>query len=382
MILAACMVMALALPVNGLERVSVTAAGSARYRSVVRKSSAAPAVAASASDRQRPENVVMGLAAYTENFMRSRYFVHSLRQAHYTGAIVLGVAKGLPAKERSWLEQHQVTAHEVGVTRCRAIPKMWCDAADDRVPMALARFMWYSTWLEKGGYTGYVMVADVKDIFFQSDPFATLQIDPSRPYVQVAREFGYDDAAEVAADTGRMQGSTIARSGFTRGWIKNCLGDEAARRVQQFPVLCSGSTLGTRLGMERYLRMMNKTIHEQLATGLADCYAVGVDQGFHNFLLHTKVLERAADLEIDSPENGSPSQIQATIGTMCTVPPTMKGLVKVTHSWDKVLRRDKEGFVIRSDGSRAPLVHQYNRCINQFKSNGWIEQHFVKSPSV
>jgi len=322
----------------------------------------------------------MGLGAWTKGLNAARIFVHSLRHNHYTGAIVLGVAADLPESERNWMKRNKVTAREVNVTTCKG-GRGLCDAMDDRIPMALARFMWYRTWLVQGGYTGYVLVADVRDVFFQADPFANLLVDHLRPYVQVAREFGYDDPIEVKADKGKMMGSTIARSGFTRGWIQGCLGSKALNNVIEMPVLCSGSTVGTRLGMERYLEIMEKQIRESMATGNPGCYAYGVDQGFHNYLIHTRVLEGATDLEIDSPEIGSPSQILMTIGTMCVPPPSRKGKENPPdHSYDKVLPRDKEGYVIRKDGSKAPLVHQHDRCFNLFTRNGWLNQHYGKPP--
>jgi len=275
-----------------------------------------------------------------------------------------------------------VTAHEVKVVKCQkpGVNGM-CDATDERIPMALARFMWYHTWLIDGGYTGYVLVADVRDVFFQVDPFKGLRVDHSRPYVQVAREFGYDAPAEVEADKRKMMGSTIARSGFTKGWIGGCLGNEAANRLLKMPVLCSGSTLGTRLGMERYLKLMDQQVREGISSGKPGCYAFGVDQGFHNYLLHTRALKNATDIEIDSPEFGSPSQILVTVGRMCVPPPTRAGKENPPdHSYTKVLPRNKAGYVIRSDGSKAPLVHQHDRCFNQFTRSGWLYQHYAGLP--
>lgn len=319
-------------------------------------------------------DAVMGMATYTGGVRGpAGVFVRSLRASGYKGAVVLGVMSDLSAADKAWLERYNVTAKEVRTTKCVSA-QAECDATDARIPVALARFRLYKEWLDEGDYNGYVMTSDVRDVFFQADPFRGLQMDRSKPVIQAAREWGWDQPQDLKL---KQSGSAIGNNEFNRGWIQGCMGRMAAETVKDEPVLCSGTTLGTQRGMQTYLQLMVGEIKRRMDDG-PGCTSYGVDQGFHQFLLHSIRLGKLkADLQIEVPAlwNGP----LLTIGTLCVPPASRaKSASPPDHSWDEEIsrHRDQDGFLLNADGSRAAVVHQIDRCYNQFYASNWLDKQF------
>eukprot|EP00747_Dinoflagellata_sp_TGD_P164733 gnl/TRDRNA2_/TRDRNA2_185068_c0_seq1.p1 gnl/TRDRNA2_/TRDRNA2_185068_c0~~gnl/TRDRNA2_/TRDRNA2_185068_c0_seq1.p1 ORF type:complete len:362 (-),score=51.15 gnl/TRDRNA2_/TRDRNA2_185068_c0_seq1:244-1329(-) len=332
-------------------------------------------------DQEHDNSVVMGLCSYKEGPRgHCQYFVKSLRKTGFTGAILLGVTPDLGLEDLAWIRNYNVTAKKVRGTACSntAIQRNTvCMPNDPNIPIALGRFQLYKEWLEEHNYE-YAMLSDTADVFFQTNPFTHLKLNKSAPMIEVASEWGWDSPEDRAADEGKMKGSTIAWSGFNRGWIENCLGAEALKKVQHQQVLCSGTTVGTKSGMEAYLALMNKEITAALARPDPrwGCTELGVDQGFHNFVLHS-IAKTNPNITVVTPSYGDGTML--TIGQMCMPPPSKKKSFVETmhrdHSWTQ-LARDAEGFVLMNDGSRAPVVHQYDRCWVQFAESGWLQKIF------
>ena len=80
-----------------------------------------------------------------------------------------------------------------------------------------------------------VMLSDLRDVVFQSDPFGR----PLPADIVFARE--------------RRR---IAEERINRNWIADVYGDAAADNLRDFEVSCSGTTFGTAAGMLRYLVAM------------------------------------------------------------------------------------------------------------------------------
>lgn len=333
-------------------------------------------------------NVVLGMSTYQDGVQaKASFFVQSLRKTGYNGAIVLGVVPWTSDSDHRWMQKYRVTARDVPVISC---PTGLCESSDPTMPVALARFRLFKKWLEEGKYNGYVLISDVNDAIFQRDPFSHLHMDLTQSVIEVASEWGWDTPGD-----GNDVGSTVGRNIFTRRWVADCMGDEAMRHIAERPVLCSGTTLGTWRGMTAYLQMMSSEITNRTSSG---CRRFGVDQGFHNFLIHNlqnsqqKASIMADELKVEMPEVGKGTVL--TLGVMCTPPPSVSGQTKfdawgdtesftaknrIDHSWGGVLRRDEEGFAKNFDGSRAAVVHQWKVCRKQFWDSGWIKHKMSDS---
>ena len=206
--------------------------------------------------------------------------------------------------------------------------------------------------------TGPVLVTDVRDTF-QRDPFGVGA--PVVDGLQVFRE-------HRAATTGHW---------LTQVPIKDCKGLDFAKLPYLSPMLCSGTTIGTREAMLAYLT----TMHEEMRVWMRDpkCCCTGMvgdDQSIHNYLFytgrlpyaraisnrmgivhtvgkqgallleeHAKHLEKAAGIDRDAankmPYHGADG-----------------GNNWIGAAFDLT---DDEGFLVDFEGTRSRVVHQFDR---------------------
>ena len=174
------------------------------------------------------------------------------------------------------------------------------------------RYRIYLDYLERRPtHADRVLLCDVRDVIFQTDPFAR----PPAGELEVVLE-----AAHV----------TIGADPFNGRWIQSLYGAKCLSRIADRTVSCSGTTLGTDTGIRRYLRLMCDSIARFRRPLGAH------DQGIHNYLLWTGRLDPAV-----IHRNGHGPIL--TLGA------------------ERRLHRDNHGRLLNSDASVAPVVHQYDR---------------------
>jgi hypothetical protein len=211
--------------------------------------------------------VVIGMAAgKADSYGVGLYanFVGSLRKTGYCGDIVLGVSSELPEDAKAYLTSMGVDMRLITSGPCAAEPgevsHHLCAPDDPDVPMALYRFKWYLDTVKEYRRTAKVMLADTRDVFFQTDPFTHKGID-------------WDDGQHTFFPIMEHSNITIKMQGVNYGWIENCFGkDEAERVAYDNAVSCSGTTLGTAEGITKYLELMWTTMREK------NCKYFGIDQ--------------------------------------------------------------------------------------------------------
>jgi hypothetical protein len=123
-----------------------------------------------------------------------------------------------------------------------------------------ARFFMYRDYLAQNGHLyGSVMLTDVRDVIFQSDPFL------------ITRECSVIFAAEdqLIRDEPVWNGK----------WLRELYGDELLQEIAHNPVSCAGTTLGNSEGIFKYIELMC----EQMTTRTFD-RAINYDQGIHNYI--------------------------------------------------------------------------------------------------
>ncbi len=159
----------------------------------------------------------------------------------------------------------------------------------------------------------YVMLSDVRDVIFQRDPF----------------DHHFDNDLEVFLESPSI---TIGNEPFNRGWIKNLYGEKTLHELSSNTVCCSGTTMGTRAGMERYLRLMIAELERH------DRPLGSHDQGVHNFLLRTNQFQ-----PVTIYHNGESPVL--TMGMEAA----------------RMLSQNEEQEILNLNGQVAPVVHQYDR---------------------
>ena len=270
--------------------------------------------------------VILGIArGYNASHLRA--FLRSLRRTGYQGDVALFV-DGLSPDALELLHGHNVKLqvlprrHFVQTRRhaLRLAAALASPPAREEAKVALAqyylhlvdaRWVAYAQFLEAThGLYSHVMFSDVRDVVFQRDPFE---------FEWKAKFCSFVEALGVP----------IRDESHTRGWIAKGFGEAAARRLGEKLVVCAGVSLGEIDAAREYVRLMVKNLVRIDSRGL-------VDQGVHNYLLHTGAL--ASQHLYMSDET----------------PVLHLGLLPLG-----ILRRDGEGRALNQAGQVAATVHQY-----------------------
>ncbi|CAM9713655.1 unnamed protein product, partial [Phaeothamnion confervicola] len=164
---------------------------------------------------------------------------------------------------------------------------------------------------------GRVLMVDVRDTIFQSNPFSLV----SGTGLHVFR--GIEDR-------------TIGKCGWNGGWVRDCYGDAALKRVADRPILCSGVSAGMAANAKAYVAAMAKQL---LSEPLQRCERNGVDQGVHNYLIHIGAIP---DVQTFGQESGPVANMQmyklagsSKDGSIPVVQNRAGKAVVVAHQYDR-----------------------------------------------
>lgn len=280
-------------------------------------------------------------------------FVGSLRKSKFTGDIVLAVSPPVKMKAgvEAYIKETKVIAYGFDVD-CAGIDD--CKLKDDFLgypdprpyrTFAMIRYALYEYWLQYYSERSYILILDFRDTFFQVDPF--LSFGP----IESRNTTTYD--LQLYAENWQVK--TIGKCVFNSLWIGRCFGKPALRSLLNESVICSGSTLGSYLGITHYVRTMLKTMDS------VQCWLRGIesDQGYQNFLFYNGYFSSP---DVKNQKKAVLFQqgegVVNTIGAMngFRVPAHLKGTL--TDHW-KI--RDEEGRILNNDGTLSPCVHQWDR---------------------
>jgi hypothetical protein len=168
-----------------------------------------------------------------------------------------------------------------------------------------------------------IWMIDVRDSYFQSDPFQMLPINTQAFY----------------AFNG-VEGLPIGQCGWNGGWVKDCFGESSLSEIKDKQIICSGVSMGDTESVYKYLIIMEDVImgKKQTIAGkkskFPTCERNGVDQGTHNYILHKGYV---SNLHIWSQFDGPVMNMQAKKATI------------------------KSDIVYNSRGEKSAIVHQYDR---------------------
>lgn len=245
------------------------------------------------------KNLIMGVWSRLP-FEGLEWFIASLRHTKFDGDVCVFVDEVSPETVGALL------THGIIVERADrlATPGMHTQSS---------RYFGYLDFLARNiGHYANVMISDLRDVVFQSDPFEK----PLPADIVFARER-----------------CLLGESPVNRNWVADIYGRAVAYNLRDYVVSCSGTTFGSASGMLRYLVAMATEI-----SGLAgrDVLLVrGMDQGIHNYLIRMRPLRDAWFDPTDS-----------LVATMHYIP-------------DNSVRITPEGILI--DGRCVPVVHQWDR---------------------
>ena len=255
---------------------------------------------------ERPRTVVIA-AAYGYNFMQFKSFIAPLRQV-YDGDVVMFVDDNLDKDIFEMLQGYVVQTYPL--------------KKESRLGVKGDRYLGY--YEVCGGYD-VCFATDVRDVFVQSDPFKSLpQYMPDLIF------------SEEHAD------HTISSRRANRGWILSCWGDDVLRQFSEYPIICSGTIMGTPIGF--------KALYETLFVAIADTSRIrgclSRDQGHVNYIYRMNLL------------NASNHNVTVL------VQPRGQGIVNTVGIVNKTDIKDyfnDEGYIVNDDNTISPVVHQLDR---------------------
>ena len=173
-----------------------------------------------------------------------------------------------------------------------------------------ARYFAYQQFLHKNRNAyDRVLLTDVRDVFFQSDPFS----------VRHPKSICFS-----------LEDTKIMWETINQGWIRDIYGDDLLADISKNHVACSGTTLGTTAGIENYLDI----ICTELLNRSFDRTQV-YDQGIHNYIVWKL-----------RPDWGWVDETDLVVNTVgCTGPERISVI---------------DDLVV-IDGTIPPVVHQWDR---------------------
>lgn len=308
---------------------------------------------------------VMGMAmGYGINTYRT--FVGSLRNSGFSGHIILAVSPDIEPEAESYLLSKQVSVQKIEIVDCQnnitangqesgnhAKEATTCIAPYDTLKVRWGRFPKLRDYLQAcETCTGPVLVTDVRDTFFQRDPFG-----PQSPPV---------DGLQVFEEH---------RSMTTQHWLVKFHVRTCKDQLQfHKPMLCSGTTIGTRAATLQYLKAMHDEMLEWMAHSQCRFNGNGDDQAIHNYLFYSgklpfaKAIPNRVGIVHTAGKQGAlvlKANKQYLKGDSSQNDPAWKdhAPMRCQQNWlDPVFDlTDDEGFFLDHDGQRSAVVHQYDR---------------------
>lgn len=141
-------------------------------------------------------------------------------------------------------------------------------AAAISIPYVARYFRYYRFLASAGNRYENVMLTDVRDVFFQRDPF----------------DFDVGEDAHFFLEDERY---TLASERYDRDWLLTAYGEDTLRELGDKPISCSGVTIARSAPMLGYLRVMTEQLLE------LPRQTAGIDQGVHNYVIHKGLVPRA-----------------------------------------------------------------------------------------
>lgn len=218
------------------------------------------------------------------------------------------------------------------------------------------RYGLYETWLRYYKPKSYILILDFRDTFFQLPVFDTFgKFDTRKP-----------DRFDLQLFAENWKVKHIGKCVYNSMWVGRCFSKDALKTIEKEAVICSGSTLGSYMGIDYYVRTM-LTWFDNI-----QCWKKGIesDQGYQNYLFYNGHFHtRFGKAQLHYQGSG----VVNTIGAMngFRVPEDQKG--RLDTFWRI---KDSEGYILNNDGTRSACVHQWDRFYGEVQH--WLDITFMQ----
>jgi hypothetical protein len=226
-----------------------------------------------------------------------------------------------------------------------------CSKGLETLKLEFGRYEMARQWLNDcTACTGWSLVMDTRDTFFQDHPFRDLG-DPSTSNINLF--FSEELSPNTSVDINPAR-SFVAGNPRNYAHVVPCYGLESYQIYQQRAVLCSGTIIGNKIGITRFLNVLVHEFYKNNEKTNKNCRSPHTtDQWTMNWLYY----------------HGYFGDISNTItipwgfGQVLTVGKACMTLDRKTGAKD-LISRNEEGFLLNlyNNNKIAPIVHQFDRC--------------------
>lgn len=213
------------------------------------------------------------------------------------------------------------------------------------------RFIKFFDFLNENKEYKNVLIADVSDVYFQSNPFEDLKGE----FIFFAEE----DESE-----------TIGSNGFNSRWILQSFGNKVLEKIKHNKIVCCGTTIGSYDNMLLYCKKLTSEM-VRIKKENNPYFFDMMDQGIHNYICHTS-LEKFKNPLIKN--NGD---FFATIGITCTASPE-KIITKNNH----IEVNEKIPRIIHQYNRSKQLLDFLNSCLYPQKNNSKLLETQIEGFSI
>ena len=169
-----------------------------------------------------------------------------------------------------------------------------------------------------------VVFTDVRDTYFQTDPF---------DHIPKSKSVFYAFSENL--------GQLIRDCGWNSAWIRDCFGPDTLDFVSNSTIICSGISMGSMDRVLEYLDLMSRIMMGKSILGnrFPKCERNGVDQGVHNVIINTGLLK------------------SHTVHFESTFPLTHMQSTAAAAAYDP----ERPTFITLDSTNVLSIVHQYDR---------------------
>jgi len=309
-------------------------------------------------------------------------FVGTLRKSGFKGHIILGVAPDVDEGILKYFRYRNVTAKIMKWTDCTykkpenhkndIFKKTTCADPYPDIKIRWSRFPLARDWLEEcKTCTGPVLIMDVRDSYFQRDPFG-----PGSPVVKGLQVY-------------EEHKNQTVQHWLTKWPLKQCKNVDYGDNI----MLCSGTTTGTRAAMIKYLTIMYEEMKVWINDPVCHFDINGDDQSIHNHLYYsgqlpfaTAVVNRMGGIVNTVGVEGAilakqhrqvmMDRYNIEQGAAMWKPFDGSNINEGGSRWigEQFNMADDEGYFTEFDGSRSRVIHQWDRFGRPFVDL-WMNKH-------
>lgn len=281
-------------------------------------------------------NLILGTINYY-NFEQVSKFIYSIKQTNFKGHICLFAGSHISKKTISLIKMFNIEVLRFKETfpflqnphpaNFKVLPE----------PIHIynyRHFLYFDYLLNNHNRFDNVLITDIKDVFFQKDPF----------------DFKIDNAIHVAMENKNIKLGTCKDNAE---WIRSGYGNDILEQMKNEVIVCAGTTIAPVRLMLDYLKRLLEEMSN--VNNVFTC----ADQALHNALLFFNQVKPIKKLD----------NFNGPILTVGTEPN---------------YQLDKKGRLINEDGSIINTIHQYDRhmelinIMNQKTDPYNIKKYLVK----